>query len=101
MSIDDKLSFKTHIENICRKAKYKLHALQRIRKYLSTDKAKTLCFYKQPVLLCAINLDVCREIVNLKSTKIHFWSLQVFRNTYYTTYDELLSMNSDVSIHQR
>ena len=72
MSIDDKLSFKTHIENICRKAKYKLHALQRIRKYLSTDKAKTLCFYKQPVLLCAINLDVCREIVNLKSTKNPF-----------------------------
>ena len=43
MTIDDKLSFKTHIENICRKAKYKLHALQRRRKYLSTDKAKTLC----------------------------------------------------------
>ena len=29
-TIDDKLSFKTHIENIGRKAKYKLHALQRI-----------------------------------------------------------------------
>ena len=27
MTIYDKLSFKTHIENICRKAKYKLHAL--------------------------------------------------------------------------
>ena len=43
MTIDDKLSFKTHIENICRKAIYKLHALQRITKYLSTVKAKTLC----------------------------------------------------------
>ena len=43
ITIDDKLSFKTHIQNICQKAKYKLHALQRIRKYLSTDKAKTLC----------------------------------------------------------
>ena len=72
IKIDDKLSFKIYIENICRKAKYKLHALQRIRKYLSTEKAKALtlqCFYKQPVLLCAINLDVCRETVNLKSTK--------------------------------
>ena len=27
MTIYDKLSFKTRIENICRKAKYKLHAL--------------------------------------------------------------------------
>ena len=32
--------------------------------------------------------------------KIHFRSLQVVHNTYDTTYDELLSMNSDVSIHQ-
>ena len=59
ITIDDKLSFKTHTENICRKAKYKLHALQpkqRIRKYLSTDKANTLCnaFNKQLLLLCAI-----------------------------------------------
>ena len=33
--------------------------------------------------------------------KINFWSLQVVHNTYDTTYAELLSMNSDVSIHQR
>ena len=31
ITIDDKLSFKTHFQSICRKAKYKLHALQRIR----------------------------------------------------------------------
>ena len=54
---NDKLSFKTHIENIYRKAKYKLHALQHIRNYLSTDKAKILCntfinsqFYYVPVI---------------------------------------------------
>ena len=28
------VSFKTHIENICRTAKYKLHAIQRLRKHL-------------------------------------------------------------------
>ena len=33
--------------------------------------------------------------------KIHFWSLQMVHNTYDATYNELLSMNSDVSIHQR
>ena len=31
----------------------------------------------------------------------HFRSLQVVHNIFDTTYDELLSMNSDVSIHQR
>ena len=43
ITIDDKLSLKTYIENICRKKKCKLHGLQRIRWYLSTDKAKTFC----------------------------------------------------------
>ena len=33
--------------------------------------------------------------------KINFWSLQVVPNTYGTTYDELLWMDSDVPIHQR
>ena len=30
--IDNKLVFKKHIENFCRAAQYKLHALTRIRK---------------------------------------------------------------------
>ena len=32
---------------------------------------------------------------------IHFRLLQVLHNTYDTTYDELLSINRDVSIHQK
>ena len=31
ITIDDNLNFKIHIENIYRKSKYKLHALQRIK----------------------------------------------------------------------
>ena len=33
--------------------------------------------------------------------KIHFRSLQVVHKTCDVTYDELLSINSDISIHQR
>ena len=42
ITIDDQLTFKTHIEYICRMAKYKLRALQRIRNYLSTENARLL-----------------------------------------------------------
>ena len=38
--IDKKLTFKQHVENLCRKAQYKLHALRLIRKFLSTEKVK-------------------------------------------------------------
>ena len=42
ITIDDQLNFSTHIEYICRMAKYKLRASQRIRNYLSTEKARLL-----------------------------------------------------------
>ena len=101
ITTDDKLSFKTHIENIYRRAKYKLHALQCIRHYLSTDKEKTPCiinsqFYYQPLIwIFAGKLLISRV------QKIYFQSLQVIHNTYDTTYDKLLSMDCDVSVHQR
>ena len=95
------LRFETHIENIlfscllfsksvvfynilfCLYGQYKLHALQPIRKDLSTERSG---------LSCAFNLDDCRETGN-------FRSLEVVHNTYETTYDELLSINNYVSVH--
>ena len=40
---DNLLPINEHIDNLCRTANYKLHALRRIRKYLSLGKAKKLC----------------------------------------------------------
>ena len=35
LTIDHRLTFKDHIDMLCRRASYKLHALRRIRKYLT------------------------------------------------------------------
>ena len=37
--IDKNLTSKKHIENLVRRAQYKLHALRRIRKFLTIEKA--------------------------------------------------------------
>ena len=42
ITIDDKLSFTTHIENLCRTASNRLRALARIRKSISFEQAKRL-----------------------------------------------------------
>ena len=39
ITIDNKLVFKKHMENLCRTAQYKLHAFTRIRKYFTLDQA--------------------------------------------------------------
>ena len=43
ITIDNLLTFNEHIDNLCRTANYKLHALRRITKYLSLEKGKLLC----------------------------------------------------------
>ena len=42
LAIDNCLTFKDHIDTLCRNASYKLHALRRMRKYLTPNKAKVL-----------------------------------------------------------
>ena len=42
ITIDNELKFKKHIEDLCKKASYKLHALRRIRGYLKVEKARIL-----------------------------------------------------------
>ena len=42
VKIEKQLKFKIDIEELCRKDDYKLHALRRIRKYLTVEKAKLL-----------------------------------------------------------
>ena len=73
-----------------------------IRKYLSTDKAKTLCnaFMSSQFFYAPLTWMFAWKLLISRVQKLHFRSLLVVHNTYDTTYDELLSMNSDVSIHQ-
>ena len=42
LTIDNRLTFKDHINMLCRRANYKLHAIRRIRKYLTLEKSKQL-----------------------------------------------------------
>ena len=42
LTIDNQLTFKDHVDMLHSTANYKLHALRRIRKYLTLEKAKLL-----------------------------------------------------------
>ena len=42
MSIDKELNFSKHIDKLCRNNQYELHALRRMKKYLSLEKAVIL-----------------------------------------------------------
>ena len=84
-----------------RTVNYKLHALRRIRKYLSFEKAKLLCneLINSQFNYAPLVRMFCRKKQYLKIQKIHHKALKVVYNSN-KNYDELLRNNNEVSIHQ-
>ena len=64
--IDNELTFEAHIDNLCKKASYKLWALQRIRKFLTVMQAKALAssFVNSQFNYCAIVWMFCSRSRN-------------------------------------
>ena len=91
ITIDYELKFKKHINELYRKASYKFHALQRIRRYLSVDKTR---------LLANAFMFAGKTLIN-KICKIHHRTLQVVYDDFDKLYDELLELSRDLSIRQK
>ena len=103
ITIDNQLKFKKHIEELCKKSSYKLHALRRIRGYLTVEKARILAYAfidSQFNYAPLIWMFAGKTLIN-KICKIHHRTLQVVYNEYNKSYQELLQLNNIVSIHQR
>ena len=101
ITIDNFLTFNEHIDNLCRTENYKLNVLQRIRKYLSLERAKLLCkaFINSRFNYAPLVWMFCRKKQNLKIQKIHHKALKVVYNSN-KSYNELLRDNNKVSICQ-
>ena len=102
LTVDKELNFSKHIDKLCRNAQYKLHALRRIRKYLSLEKAKMLgnAFIDSQFNYAPLIWMFCRKGLYLKMQKIHHKTLKVIYQSN-KTYEELLELNETVSIHQQ
>ena len=102
ITFDNQLNLKKHIEELCKEASYKLHALRRIRGYLTVEKARILanaffdCQFNYAPLIW---MFAGKTLIN-KICKIHHRTLQVVYNEYNKSYQELLQLNNIVSIHQ-
>ena len=102
ITIDNELIFKKHIEDLCKRASYKLHALKRIRGSLTVEKAKILAHAfidSQFNYVPLIWISVGKTLID-KICKIHHRLLKVVCNEYNKSYEELLQLNNNVSMHQ-
>ena len=102
ITIDNKLVFKNHIENLCRTAQYKFHALTRIRKYLTLDKAILLgnTFINSQFNFASLIWMFYRKTLYHKIEKIHHRILTIIYQSE-EFYKNLLLESSSVPVHQR
>ena len=72
LTIDNRLTFKDHVDMLCSTANYKLHALRRIRKYLTAEKTKLLynAFINSQFNYASVIWMFCRKKDYLKLEKI-------------------------------
>ena len=96
------LTFKKYIDNLVRKAQYKLHALRRIRKFLTIEKAKILgnAFVDSQFSNAPLTWMFRRETLYSKIEKTHHMTLKVVSGVD-DSYNNLLLSSNSVSIHQR
>ena len=102
LTIDNRLTFKDHVDMLCSTANYKLHALRRIKKYLALENAKLLytAFINSQFNLASVIWIFCHEKDYLKIEKIQYKALKIIYISS-ESYEELLTRSSEVSIHQK
>ena len=83
LTIDNCLTFNNHVDTLYHNTSYKLHALRRIRKYLTLDKAKVLynAFMSSQFSYASTIWMLCRKTDYLKMEKIQYKALKIVFNS--------------------
>ena len=103
VTIDNKLNFNEHVDNICKKANNKLQALARIAKYLSPDKLRIIMktFIESQINYCPLIWMFHSRQLNSKMNKLHERALRIVHKNPNLTVQLLLNLDKTHCIHNR
>ena len=103
ISIDFKLSFNDHLNNICKKALNKLNALSRQCAILPFEKRKVLmhAFIISQFNYCPLVWMCHNRATNNKINNLHYRALRMVYDDQRSTIEELLHKDGNVTIHQQ
>ena len=103
ITIDNKLKFKSHVKNLCKKASKKTWALSRLTNYVN-DSEKKLIFntiIKFQFSYCPLAWMFCSRQTNNVVNKLHERALRPVLKDHVSTFEELLRKINDISCHHR
>ena len=102
VTLDQKLNFKEHVRNLCRKAAWQLTALSRISKYLNQE-AKMKIFKSYIVSnfeYCKLIWHFCGKTDSKKVEKLQERGLRIVFNDFDATYESLLTRANFKSLEE-
>ena len=102
--LDKKLSFKTHVQSLCKKASQKLHALSRISIFKDSKKMKLMIqntFVLSHFNYCPLIWMFNGRNIDKKINKIQERALRITYKDNTSQFKELLEKDNSVSIHQK
>ena len=101
IATDNQLEFKKQIENLSKKASFKLNALRRIRKSLTVEKTRITAnaFINIQFNYAPLIWIFASKITINKILTIHYRTLQVVYSEYHKSYEDLLQINKGISTH--
>ena len=103
VTINNKLSFEEHINNICKTANKKLNALSRISHYMKQNQKELLLssFTISHFSYCPLIWMFCSNKSTKKINAFHEGSQRIILNDYESPYSLLLEEAHQITIHQR
>ena len=103
VTIDTKLSFKAHIQQIYGKANTKLNALARIVPFMNLERKKILmnAFFNAQLNYCPLTWMFHSRKLNNKIKRTHEKCLRIVYNDNTSSYEELLEIDNSISGHHR
>lgn len=99
--IDSNLNFQKHVSTICNKAGGKTKALLRIKPYISSKTAMSICnaYILSQFNYCQVIWMGCDKTTKTKIDKVHLRALRAVHGNFNSSLSELLALENGVTFH--
>ena len=103
IKIDNKLTFDDHVSSICTKASQKLHALSRVRNFMTLKQSKILMktFILSHFGYCPLVWMFHSRKLNHRINRLHERALRITYKDDKSSFSELLVKDESFTVHER
>ena len=103
VTVDNKFSFESYLNLVCKKVSRKLHALDRVPTFISKKELRVImkAFIMSQFSYCPVVWMCHGRTLNNKINKLHERALRLVYDDRQSTFEELLNIDKSVTIYHR